>query len=151
MKEVLVLRYLVAFEEDISARENGGAKESVLHETNYRGVLLRRDDLARYQHDLGNLRTSFHILRSVQVHLVSIEIGVVRSGTREIETEGGVGEYLHAMAHHGHFVKRGLTVEDNIITIAKMSFNTITVAQMDITAVLHEAKIIAIAVLANDV
>ena len=62
-------------------------------------------------------------LGCVQIHLISIEISIVRRAYRKVESEGIVGKYANSMSHHAHFVKSGLTIEKNIISILQLSLD----------------------------
>ena len=64
--------------------------------------------------DVENFGSGLHGLGHVQVHLVTVEIGVVRRRIAQVHTERRPWQYLHLVTHHTHFVQRRLTVEHNL-------------------------------------
>ena len=62
----------------------------------------------------------------MKIHLISIEVGIVRRTDTFIETKGAVGQHLSLVAHDGKFMQRRLTVEENNIAIYQMTLNEIT-------------------------
>ena len=44
-------------------------------------------------------------LGDVHIHLIAIEIGIVRASARQVQAKGGKIQNFHAMAHDGHFVQ----------------------------------------------
>ena len=50
-------------------------------------VLARRDDLEVHRSDVDQLRDRLDRLRGVEIHLIPIEIGVVRRGHTDIQAE----------------------------------------------------------------
>ena len=86
-------------------------EERILHDTHDGTVRLTGNDDARTKHHLLGFGTGGETLRDVKVHLITIEIGIVRTSTTQVETEGGPIEYLGIVAHDTHLVKRRLTIE----------------------------------------
>eukprot|EP00959_Pyramimonas_sp_CCMP1952_P413652 8667311-Pyramimonas_sp.AAC.3 len=84
-----------------------------LHDAHDGLVGLRGDNHLGHHHELERLRLGFYALRHMHVHLVAVEVGVVRARHRQVEAEGGVGHHAHAVAHDGHLVQRGLPVEEH--------------------------------------
>mmetsp|Transcript_11507 Transcript_11507/g.29131 ORF Transcript_11507/g.29131 Transcript_11507/m.29131 type:complete len:250 (+) Transcript_11507:3288-4037(+) len=70
----------VLFEEGVALREEHGSDECVLHDAHDGAVALRRDDAARDEHELHDLRAGLVGLGDVKIHFVAVEIGVVRAG-----------------------------------------------------------------------
>lgn len=67
------------FNKGVSLCELERRAQRVLHNTHDRLVCRRCDDLARHSHDFRDFRARLDALRQVQVHLVAVEIGVVRT------------------------------------------------------------------------
>lgn len=65
-----------------------------------------------------DLRPGLHALGHVQVHLVAVEIGVVRRRAGQVHPEGGPGQHLHPVSHHTHLVQRRLTIENYQVAVA---------------------------------
>ena len=59
-----------------------------LYDSHDRSVRLRGHDQAGYEGELQNFRPSFHTLGKVQIHLISIEIGIVGRCHGEVQPEG---------------------------------------------------------------
>eukprot|EP00967_Tisochrysis_lutea_P106952 scaffold164447_cov19-Tisochrysis_lutea.AAC.1 len=59
----------------------------------------------------------------MHVHLITVEVGVVGRGDRQVEAESGVGQDAHAVAHHTHFVQRGLTVEEHQVSVMQVALH----------------------------
>ncbi len=45
--------------------------------------------------------------------------------------------HLHPVPHHGHFVKSGLTIEDDNIIVACLTLNNVSRLENDISVVLE--------------
>ena len=60
-------------------------------------------------------------LRDVRIHLITIEICIVRASDEHVQTESLVGENLDPMRHHRHFVQRRLPVDQERVARAKMA------------------------------
>jgi hypothetical protein len=78
-------------------------------------------------HDLLCLSLCLQTLRNEHVHLVSIEICVVRGCDREVESEGRPREHLHSMTHDTHLMQRWLSVEEYKIIIHEMSLHNVAI------------------------
>ena len=101
----------------VTSGELVNASHGVLDETHERAVLLRRHNVERNSTEVHDLSTGLVRLRNVQVHLVTVEIGVVGCGDGKVHAEGRVWHDSHSVTHHGFLVKRGLTVEDDVVAI----------------------------------
>jgi hypothetical protein len=101
-------------------------------------------------HNLLDFRLGLITLRSVHVHFVTVEVGVVGCGDGEIQTEGGIGQDPHLVAHHGTSVEGWLTVEDHEVTVHDMTFDHHAVVELDFVSVLNVAQIELFAIIAND-
>lgn len=138
-------------QEDVAACHFVDTAESVLDNTHQRGVLLWGDDVSRYHTELLQLRPSLLTLRNVQVHLVTVEIGVVGSSDGEVKTEGRVRHDSHSVTHHGLFVQRGLTIEENYVTINDVTLDFPTILQVDVAGLLCMTQIYAVARATDDI
>lgn len=61
----------------------------------------------------------------MHVHLIAIEVGVIGGRDRQIQTESLEIQNTDAVAHHGHFMQGGLSVEDYIVVVLQMPFNRV--------------------------
>ena len=82
--------HLLLVQEHVSLGHFTDGRQGVLDDAHARLVGLRRDDLARSQVNVENFRTSLHRLGNVQIHLVAVEIGVVRRRVAQIHSENKV-------------------------------------------------------------
>mmetsp|Transcript_10070 Transcript_10070/g.31758 ORF Transcript_10070/g.31758 Transcript_10070/m.31758 type:complete len:430 (+) Transcript_10070:3040-4329(+) len=98
-------------------------QQRVLHDPHHRLVGLRRHHVARHHHQAGHLRLGRQRLRHVQVHLIAVEIRVVRRRHGQVEAEGGVAHHLHPVAHDGHLVQRRLPVEQHQVVVANVALH----------------------------
>ena len=69
--------------EDVSPGHLAAGSEGVLHDAHDRPVALRGHDVTRHHQQLLDLCLRLKALGYVQVHLVSIEIGIVGCGHTE--------------------------------------------------------------------
>mmetsp|Transcript_11745 Transcript_11745/g.47415 ORF Transcript_11745/g.47415 Transcript_11745/m.47415 type:complete len:693 (-) Transcript_11745:659-2737(-) len=127
------------------------AEQRVLHDTDHGLVRLRRDDLRRHHHQLAHLGAALDGLRHVEVHLVTVEIGVVGRRHREVEAEGGEGHNLDPVSHHGHLVQRRLSVEDNDVSVLHVPLHLVAVLQVDVRRLLDVTQVAARALVRDDV
>ena len=102
---------LAAVEFHMRLRDAVGAHQRVLNDTDERLGMARSHDLVRNRRDLCEFRRGLVGLRDVRVHLITVEVCVIRRRDGYIETEGVVGKHLDTVTHHRHAVKRRLTVE----------------------------------------
>ena len=61
--------------------------------------------------------------RKKQVHLVAVEVGVVRRRDGQVQSERRVVQDFDAMRHDRHLVERRLAVEDDQVVVSQMSFD----------------------------
>ncbi len=54
---------------------------------------------------------------------------IARSCIPEVEPEGGPGQYLHSVTHHGHLVKGGLTIEYNEVIVHNVTLHLLMVSE----------------------
>ena len=74
-------------DEGVSGSEQHAAKERVLNDAHAGLVGLRVHDLLRDGHQLFHLGNRLETLRNVHVHLVTIEVSIVRCGDLEVHPE----------------------------------------------------------------
>ena len=87
----------------------------------------------------------------MKVHLITIEIGVVRTGTTQVETEGGPIKNLGIVPHDTHFMKRRLTIEEDDIPITQVTLDDPSVGQEKVGLVLDVTKIDTSTIRTDDV
>jgi len=102
-------------DENVSLGHLTHGGQRVLHNTHDGLVGLWSDDLPRSQVNVENFGSSLHGLRHVQVHLVAVEVSVVRRSVTQVHSKCRPRQNLHLVTHHTHFVERGLTVENDLI------------------------------------
>ena len=117
----------------VTQREFADTTKRVLYNTHDWFVRLRRHDLACNPRDLRELCAGLLTLGNVQVHLITIKVGVVRRRDTEVETESRVVHEFDAMRHHTHLVQRRLTVKEHIVTIAQVTFDNPSNLQCNVT------------------
>mmetsp|Transcript_27825 Transcript_27825/g.91057 ORF Transcript_27825/g.91057 Transcript_27825/m.91057 type:complete len:281 (-) Transcript_27825:1377-2219(-) len=78
----------VFFDERVALRDDAAPEQGVLHDVHDGLVRLRAHNHLWHHHQLLNLRLGLERLREVHVHLVAVEIGVVRRRDGEIEPKG---------------------------------------------------------------
>ena len=89
----------------------------ILEELDDRRVRAGADDVPQETSQVAQLRSRGNALRDVHVHLVTIEVCVVRASSRYIQAEGRIRKHANTVSHHRSLVKRRLTVEQNRISI----------------------------------
>ena len=70
-----------------------------------------------------SFRTGFFGLNHVKVHLVAVKVSVVWSTYSEVKPERVPLHDTNFVHHHGHAVKRRLSVEDSNVTIDEVALN----------------------------
>jgi hypothetical protein len=89
----------------------------------------------RNSHDLFDLGMRLETLGHMHIHLVTIKICIIGRCYCQVQSERRVRKYLDFMAHDGHLMERGLSVEQDEISIAQMSLNFVSILQMCVTSV----------------
>ena len=84
----------------------------------------------------------------MQIHLVAVKVGVVRTRGAQIHAKRVVRHDHHAMTHHRHLVQRGLSVEYDIIPVLEVTLHDVSLVHHD---VLGESKILPNTVFSDDV
>ena len=67
----------------------------------------------------------------MHVHLVSVKVGIVRTGGRDVQAECRVGQNTHAMGHHRCLVERRLTVEQHNVAVNQMAVDHIALTNIN--------------------
>lgn len=93
---------LISIQENIPSADFVDPAKGILDNTHKRTVLLGRNDIQRDHAELADLRSGLFRLRNVKVHFVAIEIGVVRRGDGQIQSEGGVRHNTNTMSYKRH-------------------------------------------------
>ena len=125
-------------------------KRPHLHNPDHGLIRLWRDNVPGNSHDRHRFRPRLQSLRNVHVHLVAIEIGVVRARDAQVEAERRVRQDAHAVAHHRHLVQRGLPVEEHDVAVLEVALNAEAVLEVAVGVAADEAEVEALAVLADD-
>ena len=126
--------HLLKVQQAITQAELADPAQCVLDDAHHGLVRLRRHDLPRHPGDLGQLGTCFLALRDMQVHLITVKVGVIRRRHTEVEPEGGVVHQLHPVHHHAHLVQTRLPVEEHIVAVAQMALHDPAGLQSDLAA-----------------
>ena len=87
----------------------------------------------------------------MHVHLVAVEIGVVRRRHRDVHSKGAVRHDAHPVAHDGHLVQGRLTVEQHAVAVDHVPLHLVPVLEPLVALALHEPKVQSLPVLADDV
>ena len=94
-----------------------------MNTTNNRTTITRCQDVFLHSHQNLGFRTCFFRLDDVKVHLVTVEVSVVRRTNCEVETESVTFHNSDFVDHHRHSVKRWLSVEDGNIPIDEVALD----------------------------
>ena len=89
--------------------------------TDHRTAIARGQDVFLNTHQNLSLSTCFFRLNNVKVHLITIEISVVRGTYCEVESERMSFHNTYFVNHHRHSVKRWLSVKDCNVSIDKVT------------------------------
>ena len=79
-------------------------------------------DVFLHSHELCGFHLSFHGLRHVEIHFVTVEIGIVRRCTAQIQAKGLALHAAHPMTHHGWAMQRRLAIEQYDVTVFQGPF-----------------------------
>ena len=139
----------VLLEEGVALGHDAAPQQRVLHDADHGLVRLGRHDHLGDHHQLQGLSARLVALRHVHVHLVPVEVGVVRRGHREVEPEGRVRQDLHAVPHDGHLVQARLPVEQHRIAVVEVALHL--VPELQVPLLLQEPQVYPLAVLVDDV
>ena len=114
-----------AVEEHVAGGEQISSGEEILCAGNNRLAILRCDNVLRSKHERQRLSARLFALHQMNVHLVTVEIGIVGRAAALVEAEGAVGEDAGAVAHHRNAMERRLAVKKDQIAIDQMALDYI--------------------------
>ena len=138
-------------EEDVALRQEIQAEETVLHDAHDGFVGLGPQRILRDRHERGAFRARHLALRNVQVHLVAVEVGVVRRRNHEREAKGVTRHEAHAVRLHSVHVETRLPVEDDDVVVGEEALHDVSGAQHDRVAVSARPEVGDAAVCVDDV
>lgn len=138
-------------DKSVSLCEEQTSQKRVLDDSHDGLVRLRIHDLFGHEHDLLNFCDGFVALWHVHVHLVTIEVCVVRSSDTEIHPERLMRQYLDSMSHDRHLMKRWLAVKYDIVSVFDVALDFITNLNVRIRSVPQTRQINLLFIMANDV
>ena len=108
-----------------------GTGERILNHLNNRGVLARAHDETENAGQLLELGLGGHGLREVKVHLVTVKVGVIRLGGRDVQAECGSWQDLDAVALHRPLVERRLAIEEHVVSVNHVAVNHVALVEID--------------------
>jgi hypothetical protein len=108
---------LVAREEDRLAGEQVGAGEEVLRGGDDDLAVARRDEIREHTEERERLGARLLGLRQVQIHLVAVEVGIVRRAHALVKAEGAARHHARTVRHNRELVQRRLTVEEHHVAV----------------------------------
>ena len=111
------VRERFAVEKAILCTQQESCCDEILSGGNDRLSVLRCREIVLHTHQVDGLSTSLFRLGYVKVHLVSVEIGVIRTANTLVQSESPPRTDLNQVAHNTELMKRRLTVEENDIAI----------------------------------
>lgn len=107
------------------------AGHGVLEQLNDGAVGAGADDIAEQGCQVAKFGCGCDGLRHVHVHLVSVKVGVIGTGGRNVQTEGAVRQNTHTVGHHRRLVKRRLTVEQHNVSVNEVAVDHIALANIN--------------------
>jgi hypothetical protein len=81
------------------------------------------EDVLLDPHQDAGLGAGLLALQHVHVHLVAVEVGVVRRADAEVHAEGLAGHDADLVGHHAHAVQRGLPVEQHDVAVLEVALH----------------------------
>lgn len=118
--------------DDVGLRDAIGARHRILEELDDGRVGTRANDLANHARELTKLRSSRDALRDVHVHLVTVEVRILRTRRRNVEAERRLRKHTHAVSFHGSLVERRLAVEEHDVAVDEVTMNDVTLAKLNV-------------------
>lgn len=61
----------------------------------------------------------------MHVHLISVEVSVVRGGNGQVQAESRIGKHLDSVTHQRHLMEGRLTIENDIIIVSQVTLNLV--------------------------
>lgn len=103
-----------------------------MEELNDRRIRTRTNDLTHNARELTELRSGRNALRHVHIHFVTVEVSILRTGRRNVQTEGRLGKHTHAVAFHRSLVKRRLAVEEHNVAVDEVAMHDVALAKLNV-------------------
>lgn len=116
--------------EGVAHGEEIDAQQCILHDTHDRGVVLRGNDLLGDVGDVLQLRNGLVRLGNMHVHLVAVEVCIVWSADRQVESESVIRQNSDPVTHHTHAMESGLPVEKDVIAVFEISLDDHAVVEV---------------------
>mmetsp|Transcript_19703 Transcript_19703/g.55021 ORF Transcript_19703/g.55021 Transcript_19703/m.55021 type:complete len:611 (-) Transcript_19703:453-2285(-) len=126
-------------------------QEGILHDTHNGTVALSRNHHAGRKHHQFGFGPCGNGLRNVEIHFVSVEIGIVGRRTTEIQSKGRPVQHLDAVSHDTHLMQGGLSIEQNHVVVAQLAFDDPAGGQQEFRLVLNVPQIDTSSVVADNV
>src|SRR6266704_1253884 len=123
------VRDLLPRELALLVRQEERPGDVVVDASDDRAAEPRGEDVLLDPHEDARLGAGLLALQDVQVHLVPIEVSVVRRTDREIEAERLVRHHPDLVGHHRHPVQRRLPVEQDDVAVDELPLDR--VAELD--------------------
>ena len=87
----------------------------------------------------------------MQVHLVTVKVGVVGRGVGQVHPEGAPGQDLHPVPHHTHLVEGGLPVEHHQVAVPDVPLHLVAALQVQVGGLGVEPQVDPLARVPDDV
>src|SRR2546428_11917242 len=82
-----------------------------------------RENLVLHLHEQTRFRSGFFSLRDMQVHLVPVQVRIVRRPYGRVESGGFVRKNPYSVSHYRHSGKAGVPVEEPNVAISEMALD----------------------------
>src|SRR2546425_310971 len=119
-------RDLLPSELALLVRQEERARDVIVDAADDRAAEPRGEDVLLHPHEDPGLRARFLALQDVQVHLVAVEVRVVRRTHRQVEAERLVGHDADLVRHHGHPVQGGLPIEQHDVAVHELPLDRVS-------------------------
>ena len=110
-------------EEHLAERRDERARDLVVDGADDGAAEARREDVLLHAHEDLGLRARLLALQHVHVHLVAVEVRVVRRAHAEVDAERLPRHDLHLVRHHRHAVERRLPVEQHDVAVHEVALD----------------------------
>ena len=121
-RQVHQLLELSAVEERVAFRQQHARAHVILNQTAEGFPVRRHGILLIGANNLVRLGATEVILRKVQVHLVAVEIGIVRGTVRVVHADRALAlEHARGVRHDAGLVQRRLAIDQQHVAVAKMT------------------------------
>lgn len=99
--------------------------QEVLGRCDQRSAIFRHAYVICNEHKIASLSPGLLGLGHMDVHLIAIKVSVERLDTALIKSQSAVLHDLRSEAHYADAVQRRLSVEEDTVSITKMSFHDV--------------------------